>query len=137
MCSYKFYLTCFLEGESVDATTPETDMNKKEILRINQSLNKPMSVEDSIEHSFKELMEETEVPVLDALTQALKPEQNFHDARTIKFPDKGGTTLKGGTSSKCGTPKKRFVTSFDDFETGFRKIEDEERRRLAADNEVI
>lgn len=72
-------------------------------------------------------MSETEVPVLENLAQSLKPEQNFHDARTIKFPDKGGTALKG-TSPKSGTSKKRFITSFDDFEAGFRKIEQDTRK---------
>lgn len=78
-------------------------------------------MDDTLDNTFKDLMEETEVPVLDDLTHTLKPEQNFHDVRTIKFPDKGGTTVK--TPAKSGTSKKRFVTSFEDFEAGFRKVD--------------
>ncbi|KAL1490288.1 hypothetical protein ABEB36_013006 [Hypothenemus hampei] len=72
---------------------------------------------ETLNDAFKELMEDTKVPHLDDLTENLKPEQNFHDARTVKFPDKDGTS------------KKVFVTSFDDFEAGFRKIDEGERMR--------
>ncbi|XP_066137386.1 microtubule-associated protein futsch-like isoform X2 [Euwallacea fornicatus] len=109
-----------LEIEDANVTS-EDDNRNKEILRVSQSLNKPAAVDDNLDNAFKELLEETEVPHLDELAQSLKPEQNFHDARTIKFPDKGSTTLK--TPVKGGTSKKRFVTSFEGFKAGFRKID--------------
>lgn len=99
----------------------EDENRKKEILRVSQSFNRPPIVDETLENTFKEIMEETEVPALDDLTHTLKSEQNFHDVRTIKFPDKGGTTIK--TPAKSGTSKKRFITSFDDFEAGFRKVD--------------
>lgn len=114
--------------KSANFTEYGSDVNKKDILRISQSFNKAPDIDD-IENTFKELMAETELPSLETIADNLKPEQNFHDARTIKFPDKGGTTLKGGTTSKSGTSRKRFVTSFEDFEAGFRKVEDEDRKK--------
>ncbi|XP_066256302.1 microtubule-associated protein futsch-like isoform X2 [Euwallacea similis] len=109
-----------LDIEDANVAT-EDDNRNKEILRVSQSLNKPVAVDDNLDNAFKELLEETEVPHLDELAQSLKPEQNFHDARTIKFPDKGSTTLK--TPVKGGTSKKRFVTSFEGFKAGFRKVD--------------
>ncbi|CAH1128628.1 unnamed protein product [Ceutorhynchus assimilis] len=97
----------------------DPDPNRKEILRVSQSFNRGLAIDDSIANTFKEIMEVTEVPAIDDLSQTLKPEQNFHDARAVKFPDKGGTDTMKGTS------RKMVVTSLNDFEI-FQKMEDEE-----------
>ncbi|XP_019768266.2 titin homolog isoform X1 [Dendroctonus ponderosae] len=124
-----------IEDEASKAE-PEA-IEKVDIVDDSQVQEKPPKKDDtSLENTFKELMDETEVPVLENLAQTLKPEQNFHDARTIKFPDKGGTTLKETASPRSGTSKKRFITSFEDFEAGFRKIE-EDTRKEKEENESI
>ncbi|XP_076258643.1 uncharacterized protein LOC143195433 isoform X1 [Rhynchophorus ferrugineus] len=96
-----------------------------DLLQVNEkSTNQPIDInvtpnegDETIDKAFNELMEETSVPKLDDITQTLKPEQNFHDATTIKYPDKGGTASEGGTS------KRKCITSFEDFETGFQERE--------------
>ncbi|XP_060527328.1 titin-like isoform X2 [Cylas formicarius] len=87
-----------------------------------EKLNEP--VDDNLENIFKEVMEETAVPNLGELIHTLKPEQNFHDGRTVKFPDKG---ISNESESKPINPKKRFVKSFEDFELELRKKEENEQ----------
>ncbi|XP_030755685.1 titin-like isoform X2 [Sitophilus oryzae] len=122
-------------SETGDNKKPEENTiepNKSEDSQKETSDEKPVEdpsknssePDDTIEKAFKELMEETSVPKIDDIDSKLKPEQNFHDASTIKFPDKGGTAA---TTSK--QPKKKFITSFDAFEAGFRKLEAENHRK--------
>nr|CAH7728862.1 unnamed protein product [Callosobruchus chinensis] len=75
--------------------------------------------DDNLENTFKELMETTKVPNLPDIKNTLKCEQNFHNIKTIKFPDKAlgePSPLKEEVATKLTNPKKRFVKSFEDFE---------------------
>lgn len=72
---------------------------------------------DPDEAEFMELLESTAVPTLPEVP-SLKCEQNFPDAKTIKFPDKQTEKEEQKTevATKLTNPKKRFVKSFEDFE---------------------
>ncbi|CAH0553596.1 unnamed protein product [Brassicogethes aeneus] len=116
------------------------DEKKEETLKVSQSFNvieseEPEKEEDH-EKTFKELLESTSVPTLPDVQNTLKAEQNFHDTKTIKFPDKTEPTESEKKSSEVATkltnPKKRFVKSFEDFEmlqNEQRRLEEEEEER--------
>ncbi|XP_050303439.1 titin-like [Anthonomus grandis grandis] len=125
-------------GKQDEKNDKDSAKSTEEVIEEEVILDDGKLIDDSLNNTFKELMEETEVPLLEEITHTLKSEQNFHDARTIKFPDKGGTPSKGGESTKMGsTSKKKFVTSFDDFEAGFKKVMDEQETQQQKAREYL
>ncbi|XP_057657321.1 titin homolog isoform X1 [Diorhabda carinulata] len=108
----------------------EEGINKDEILKVSQSFNEKKSDNLELENVFKEFMDEVSVPKLPDVKTNLKPTQNFHCVKTIKFPDKLDDSpnkdrgkKESDTSSKLINPKKRFVKSFEDFENQLHREE--------------
>lgn len=95
--------------------------------------------QEDMSAAFKELMEITAVPDLPDVQNTLKCEQNFHNIKTIKFPDKpeqvgSPPKLERKDSTEVATkltnPKKRFVKSFEDFELMQNEIRRREEEQL-------
>ncbi|XP_018561445.1 titin [Anoplophora glabripennis] len=99
----------------------------------------PKDKGEDMSAAFHELMEITSVPDLPDVQNTLKCEQNFHNIKTIKFPDKAEEAgsppkpeRKDSTevATKLTNPKKRFVKSFEDFELMQNEIRRREEEQL-------
>ncbi|VEN47691.1 unnamed protein product [Callosobruchus maculatus] len=98
---------------------PNTSHVLKDSHSMESNIARENFADDNLENTFKELMETTKVPNLPDIQNTLKCEQNFHNIKTIKFPDKAlgePSPPKEEVATKLTNPKKRFVKSFEDFE---------------------
>ncbi|CAG9839887.1 unnamed protein product [Diabrotica balteata] len=100
----------------------EEGFNKEEILKESQSFNEKHAENNELESAFKDLMDEVSVPKISDLENSLKPPQNFHSVKTIKFPDKQDDPPEKDRDKNPDAPtepinpKKRFVKNFEEFE---------------------
>lgn len=131
-------------NESGENLSDVEKAKQSETLKESESFNISVNEDKDDDHdkTFHELLESTSVPTLTDIENTLKSEQNFHDTKTIKFPDKTeptesqATSQKPATPEKCSevatkltNPKKRFVKSFKDeiFQSNIKKKAEENR----------
>ncbi|KAF5286651.1 hypothetical protein FQR65_LT12482 [Abscondita terminalis] len=105
--------------------------NKGTVSKEDDEKDKKLDETDDL--AFKDILEATAVPELPAIPHSLKFEQNFHDSKKVKFPDKANDhstkveVKETEITAKLINPKKRFVKSFEDFE---QQIYNEQRKLL-------
>lgn len=98
--------------EDPNLPTAEDDANRTIDNQSNSETLTEKTTPEPDTSSFKELMETTTLPELPEMPATLKCEQNFHNSKTIKFPDK--TESPPASATKLTNPKKRFVKSFEE-----------------------
>uniref|UniRef100_A0A6P7GUB7 Titin-like n=1 Tax=Diabrotica virgifera virgifera TaxID=50390 RepID=A0A6P7GUB7_DIAVI len=116
----------------------EEGFNKEEILKVSQSFNEKHAENNELESAFKDLMDEVSVPKISELENSLKPTQNFHSVKTIKFPDKqDGPPKKDRDKNRPDVhtepinPKKRFVKNFEEFENQLQREKVKSKKQQA------